>query len=146
MPKPKTPSDLYVVNGWYMEMPGLISPHFQSIDGLGIATNSVDIVDAGTNIKFKFSAQVLDFTEITLARTLDGSSDDAALDSLYDRCVRNGEKFDISLVKTHNGVEVFRYAIVGFRFVNKTLPTLDVNGEDKFLISYTATVDYWFKV
>lgn len=146
MAKPKSPTDLFVTNGWWIEMPGLVSPHFQTLDGSGSNSGTVDIVDAGTNIKFKFSSQVLDFQEMTISRTLDGSSDDAAIDVLYDQCVRQGFKFGCSLVKMHNGQEVFRIAFVGFRFVNKTMPSLDVNGEEKFLIQYTATCDYWFKV
>ena len=144
MPKPKTPSDLYVVNGWWLEMPGLMSPHFETLEGAGINTDSVSIVDAGANIKYKFSGQILDFTDLTLTRTQDGSSDDAAVDALYDQCVRLGFKFNCALVMTHNGQEVYRIAFVGFRFVNKTLPTLDINAAEKLTVTYTATNDYWF--
>jgi hypothetical protein len=146
MAKPRTPKTLYVNNGWWMEIPTLVSPHFQTLEGVGIGTGTVDIVDAGSQIKYKFSSQVLDANEMTLTRTLDGSSDDATMNALFDRCVRDGYKFNCSFVKTHNGAEVFRYSFVGFRFVTKSDPTLDVNGEDKYLMSYTATCDYHFKV
>jgi hypothetical protein len=146
MARPRTPNDLYVVNGWWLEAPTLVSPHFQTFDGLGINTNTVDVVDAGTNIKYKFSGQIMDAQEMTLTRTLDGSSDDAALDALFDQCIREGFKFPCNIVKLHHRVEIFRIALVGFRFVNKTMPSFDVNSEEKFLVSYTATCDYWYIV
>lgn len=153
MAKPKTPQDLYVTNGWYLEIPafgnfsGLISPHFQTLEGLGIDSSTVDIVDAGTNIKYKFPTQILDFTEITLTRTLDGSNDDGALDGLVQLCLRVGLKLpSVSIVKMHNLTEVFRIQCQGFRFLSEKYPTMDINGEDKFLMSYRATIDQYQKV
>lgn len=146
MAKPRSPKDLLVTNGWWLEIQGLVSPHFQTVEGLALNTGTVDIVDAGSQIKYKFSGQVLDSQELTLTRTLDGSADDATLDAIFDRCVRDGYKFNCSIVKTHNGIEVFRYSIVGFRFATKSLPTLDVNAEEKYTLTYTATNDYFFKL
>lgn len=146
MARPKTPTGLYVNNGWWMEMPGLVSPHFQTLDGKGVNSNTVDVVDAGTNIKHKFSAQVLDFSEMTLTRSPDGSSDDKVMQSLFDKCVREGYKFDTNMVKTHFGNEVYRIAFVGFRLVTQNDSTYDVNGEEKLTKTYTATCEYWFEV
>jgi len=73
MGKPKKPTALYVVNGWYIELPGLVSPHFERLSGLSKKTGTVEIVDAGTNIKYKFNGQIIDFGTITLERTMDGS-------------------------------------------------------------------------
>jgi hypothetical protein len=153
MGKPKTPIDLYVTNGWYIEIPsfasfpGLQSPHFQTLEGLGIDSGTVDIVDAGTNIKYKFPTQILDFTEITLTRTLDGGPDDAALDILAQLCLRQGVKVPVvSIVKMHNQQEVFRVQAQGFRLLSEKFPTMDINGEDKFLMTYRATIDQYQKV
>lgn len=143
---PQKPNDLYVVNGWYLELPGLVSPHFETLDGLQKVTGTVDIVDAGTNIKYKFPSQIIDYGDLTLTRTMKGDADDKALQALVNECIENGLKVSGVLVKLHHTKEVFRLAFVGFRFVGMTYPSWDVNGEEKFLVSYTATVDYWLNV
>lgn len=146
MPLPTKPTDLYVTNGWYLELPGVVSPHFLTLSGLQTQSNSVEIVDAGTNIKYRFPSQILDYGELTLTRAYDGSSDDAAIEGLVEECLQRGLKMDITAVKLHNKREAFRLAIIGFRFTNRTMPTFDIVGEDRFEISYTATNDYWFKI
>lgn len=146
MARPVRPTDLYVTNGWYMEIPGLLSPHFETLDGLGIESSTVQLVDAGTNVEYKFPSQIIRYPELTLARTLQGTTDDAALETIVQQCIEEGFKFDCQLIKLHNQVEAFRLAMVGFRFQNVTYPTFDVNGEDKFLINYTATVDFFYKI
>lgn len=141
MPKPTKPTDLLVTNGWYLEIAGLVSPHFETLDGLGITSNSVELVDAGTNKKHKFPTQILDFGELTLTRTAQNNADDATLAQITDDCIRRGLKFDCAVVKLHNQEEVFRILLRGFRITAYTFPTFDVGGEEKFTYNYTCTVD-----
>lgn len=126
-------------------MPGLVSPRFETVDGLGISQEDVMIVDAGTNVNTKFSGQVTDFTELTLTRTEDGSADDGALDGILASCLA-GAKFNVQLVMTHFSVEVYRVMLEGFRFKSKSYPTLDINGSEKLTVNWTATVDLWYKI
>ncbi|MCE7766847.1 hypothetical protein GQL56_29930, partial [Pseudomonas putida] len=72
MPKPQRPNDLYVNNGWYLEIPGLVSPHFETLEGVQKAANKVSIVDAGSNKKYQFGTQIIDFGEMSLSRTYQG--------------------------------------------------------------------------
>lgn len=141
MPKPQRPTDLYVVNGWYLEIQGLVSPHFETLEGVGKSSNKVEIVDAGTNKKFKFGTQIIDFGELSLTRTYQGTADDISLERLVDRMITTGLKLDVSAVKLHNKVEVFRILLSGFNFQSSKYPTFDVNGEEKFSVSYMATCD-----
>lgn len=141
MPYPKKPQDLYVNNGWYVELPGLVSPHFETLSGLQKITNNVDIVDAGTNNKFRFTGQIVDYGELTLTRTMQGSSDDLALRALADLCIETGLKVSGRLIKLHHKQEVFRLAFEGWRFSGYTFPDFDVNAEDKFLMTFNVTVD-----
>jgi len=146
MPRPRVPNDLYVTNGWWLEVAGLTAPHFTTFEGIGITTGTTSIVDGGSNIEYNFAGQILKTKEMTLTRPLDGSADDIAIDALYNKCLREGYKFPCALVKTHNGTEVFRFAFNGFRFKDKGEPTLDVGSEDKYSVTYTATCDIFYKV
>lgn len=141
MPYPKKPQDLFVANGWYLELPGLVSPHFETLGGLQKTSGNVDIVDAGTNNKYKFTSQIVDYGELSLTRTMDGSSDDTALRALVNLCIETGLKINGVLIKMHHRNEVFRLAFEGWRFSGMTFPDFDVNSEEKFQINYTATVD-----
>lgn len=146
MPKPKRPSDLLTANNFWMEVPGLVSPHFESVDGLGIEQGSVTIVDGGSNLTYKFPDNIINFTDLTLTRTDDGSSDDAALEALYQQCTQQGFKFDCTLVKYHKGQEAYRLTLMGFRFTNMRYPALATESRDKHQKTFEATVDMWFKV
>lgn len=146
MPRPTPPKDLYVANGWYLELPGLTSPHFETLEGVGRESDDVEIVDAGTNKKHKFGTQIIDFTEMTLTRTRQGTEDDALLLAMVRECIERGLKVPCVAVKLHKQVEVFRIVFDGFRFKKHNMPTFDVNSTEKFLETFGATCDGWDEV
>lgn len=146
MPLPQKPTGAFVTNGWYLELPGLVSPHFETLSGIARRTNSVEVVDAGTNIAYNFSAQIMRFGQITLTRTLDGSSDDRAMDALVASCMQGGLKSAGTLIKRHFGRIVFSIAFDGLLFTEEVHPDYNTVGEDKLLMSYTAMVDSWVKI
>lgn len=143
MPRPQRPTDLYVTNGWYLELPGLTSPHFETLEGLQKTSEHVDIVDAGTNRKHKFAGQIVDFGDMTLSRTHQGTADDKILIEMAENMIYRGLKVPAVAVKMHHGQEVMRIVLEGFRFSAYTFPTFDVNSQEKFLVNYTATCDNW---
>lgn len=140
MARPQRPQDLHVVNGWWLEIPGLVSPHFETVEGLEEGGEKNSIVDAGTNKVYKFGTQIVDFGELTLTRTYQGTPDDIALEELVDNMIKGGLQIPVVLVKTHNRQEVFRLLLDGFNIHKKTWPTFDVNSGDKFLVTYMATI------
>lgn len=146
MSKPKRPIGAFVVNGWYLELPGLVSPHFQTLSGLSKKTGIVEVVDGGTGIKYKFADQILDFGQITLARTYDGSSDDSVFRQLVDQGIKSDIKYAGALVKLHYGQEAFRIAFEGLGFKEENYPDFNTEGSEKLLISYLATVDSWLLI
>ena len=146
MSKPTKPVDAYVVNGWYLNIPiaGIMNNgHFETINGIGKQTGTIEVVDAGTNRKFKFGDQLVDFTEMTLTRTYDGSTTDRAMEVLVNTCIETGVKLPVTAVKMHWGNEVFTIAFEGFRFTSNNFPEMNVSGSDKFTVSYGATCDSW---
>lgn len=143
MPRPLRPTDLYVANGWYMELPGLVSPHFETLEGLQKTQNSVELVDAGTNRKHKFSTQIQDFGEMTLTRTFQGTADDKILYEMIMAMMSRGLTVPARAVKMHNGKEVFSVIFEDFRFTGINMPTFDVNSEEKFTASMPAACSNW---
>jgi hypothetical protein len=110
MPKPTPPKDLFVQNGWYLELPGLNAPHFETLEGVQENSNTVEIVDAGTNKKHKFGTQIIDYGEMTLTRTRQGTPEDALLSAMVKECIERGLKVPCVAVKLHKQQEVFRIA------------------------------------
>lgn len=146
MATPQKPQDLYVVNGWYLTIPvpGIGSNAlFETLEGMQKTSGSVEIVDAGTNKKFKFGDQIIDFGEMTLTRTYQGNTVDRAIEALVNACIENGLKLPVTAVKIHNKKEVFTVVFENFRFVSSTFPTWDTGGTEKFTVSYGATCDDW---
>lgn len=143
---PQRPTALHVVNGWYLELPGLNSPQFETLEGLSKKTGTVQIVDGGSNIVHKFNDQIIDFGQITLSRTSDGSSDDIALDAMVDLSIRTGVQYVGALVKMHFGVEIYRIMFLGMGFKEINLPSLDINSGEKHRTSYMATIIEWVKI
>lgn len=140
------PKDLYVNNHWYFEIPGLISPHFHSLEGIEVKSGEVSIVDGVTNVKHKFSSQLKDFNDIVLTRTKDGSVDDQTMSAIAQESLNAGVRFDGNLVKMHNGKEVFRILFLGLRIKNVAHPSLSTEGEDRYDVKYTCSVSEWIEI
>jgi len=145
MARPNKPLDQVVVNGWYLELPGLPdSMHFETLSGLQVSGNDVELVDAGTNLKHKFPSQILDFGELSLSRTYDASDRDKAIEALVDECLTTGLTVNAIAVKLHWREELFRIVLEGFRFKGKSLPNFEVGGEGKFTVTYSAVIEQWY--
>jgi hypothetical protein len=143
MGRPRKPTDLYVVNGWYLDLPGLDSPHFETLQGLQQAAGNVTIVDGGTNKKLSFSDQLQDFGTITLTRTLQGTPDDIAVEDMAKKMISQGMKVNGTMVKLHHGDEVFSVLLEGFKINSRSFPNFDVNSGEKCTMTYQATCDDW---
>lgn len=144
--KPQKPQDVYVANGWYLNIPvpGIMSDAiFETLEGMQKQSGTVETVDAGTNRKYKFSTQLTDYGEMTLTRSYQGNVTDRALEILVNQMIENGLKLPVQAVKMHNGKEVFTIVFEGFRFLSAKYPTFDISSEEKFTVSYGATCDGW---
>jgi hypothetical protein len=140
------PTDAYITGHWYFDIPGLVSPHFQNLEGINRETGEVTVVDGKTNITHKFSAQIKKFGDITLTRPYDGSVDDLTMNALYKKCEDQGFRFDGSLVKMHNGQEVFRILFLGVRIKKLEHPSLATESEGRYDIKYSCSVSQWEEV
>lgn len=146
MARPQKPQDVYVVNGWYLDIPvaGIMTDGlFETLEGMSKSSGVVEVVDAGTNKKYKFTDQLTDYGEMTLTRPYNGSAADRAMEALVNTMIENGLKVPVKAVKLHQGQEVLTIIFEGFAFNAANYPTLDVNGSDKFTVSYTAHCDGW---
>ena len=146
MARPQKPQDVYVVNGWYLNIPvpGIMSDGlFETLEGMQKTAGTVEVVDAGTNRKYKFTDQLVDYGEMTLTRPYNGSAADRAMEVLVNTMINNGLKLPVTAVKMHQGKEVMTIAFEGFAISAASYPTFDVGGSDKFTVSYTAHCDGW---
>ena len=146
MAKPQKPQDAYVANGWYLNIPvaGIMQNGlFETLEGMGMQSGEVQIVDAGTNRKYKFTDQLVDFTDMTLTRTYNGSSVDRAMEALVKTMIDEGLKLPVTAVKMHHGKEVFTIMFEGFAFKEVRYPTMDVGSSEKFTVTYSAHCDGW---
>lgn len=146
MPFPTAIQDLYVTNGWYIDLPGLVSPHFETLEGLQKVSNDVSTVDAGTNRTYSFSDQIDDFGEMTLGRTEQGTPDDKVLAIMVEAMRKQGVKVNAVAYKLHHQQIAFTILFEGFRFRSVQYPTFDVNGTEKFIIQYAAKCDNWIRI
>ena len=146
MSKPQKPQDVYVTNGWYLNIPvpGIMADGlFETLEGMSKSSGVVEVVDAGTNRKYTFPDQLTDYGEMTLTRPYNGSAADRAMEALVTTMIENGIKVPVSAVKMHQGKEVFTILFEGFSFSAANYPTFDVAGTEKFTVSYTAHCDGW---
>ena len=146
MAKPQKPQDVYVANGWYLNIPvaGINSDGlFETLEGMGKSSGVVEVVDAGTNKKYKFTDQLTDYSEMTLTRPYNGSAADRAMEVLVNTMIENGLKLPVTAVKMHHGKEVLTIIFEGFSISAANYPTFDVGSSEKFTVSYTAHCDDW---
>lgn len=146
MAKPQKPQDVYIVNGWYLNIPvpGIMADGlFETLEGMGKSTGVVEVVDAGTNKKYKFTDQLVDYQDMTLTRPYNGSAADRAMEVLVNTMIETGLKLPVTAVKMHNGKEVMTIIFEGFAFFSASYPTFDTGGAEKFTVSYQAHCDGW---
>lgn len=146
MARPQKPQDVYVTNGWYLNIPvpGINTDGlFETLSGMQKTSGIVERVDAGTNKKIKFTDQLTDYGEMTLTRPYDGSAADRAMETLVNAMIDNGLKLPVTATKLHQGREVFTIIFEGFGISAANYPDFDVAGTDKFTVSYTAHCDGW---
>jgi len=146
MATPMIPTDAMVVNGWYLDLSEIsdigINALFQTLEGVSRSNGTVEVVDAGTNKKLKFSDQLIDYSEMTLTRTYQNNKIDTVMEDLITESLSTGLKLDeVIAVKMHNGVQVKRILFTGFRFLSEEHPTWDTEGTEKYTVSYKATCD-----
>lgn len=150
MPAIQKPTDVYVNNGWYLDIPiaGIgVDGLFETLEGLSKESGVVEVVDAGTNKKYKFTNQMQDFGNLTLTRSYNGSNADRALKALVDTMISTGVKLpQVIAHKMHHGKEVLCYVIEGFAFNSMTMPSFNTAGTDKFTVSYGAHCDGWEEI
>jgi len=118
-------------------------PHFQTLSGLSKKTGTIDIVDGGTNIKYKFNSQIIDFGQINLSRPNDASPDDAAWRAIVNAGIRLGFLYSGVLIKEHFGQEIYRIAFKGLGFKEYNYPDFNVAAEDAQSPTCMATVNEW---
>jgi len=134
--------DLMVTNGWILEgIPGLVEPHFETLTGLSIGGESVETVDGVTNKKKKFSDQIVDYSDITLTRPFQSDVNDYALQIFAIACIKQGYKIDIVATKRHKQIDVFSMLLKDFRMSAIQFPDFNVEGREKFVVTYPATID-----
>lgn len=142
------PIDLFVVNGWYLQgLPGLVEPHFETLESVAKGNGDVTIVDAGTNKTTTFSDQIITFDEFSLTRTHQGTADDQALDLLVESCIQFSTIYPlVRAIKKHKLKNVLEIAFINFRFKKKSEPNWDVNGTDKFTKTFACTCQDWYEI
>lgn len=143
------PRDAYMANGWYLDIPipGIgADAIFETLEGVGKSGGTVSIVDAGTNRKIKFSDQLVEFSEMTLTRTMQGTTADFALEALVETMITTGVKLPVVATKLHHGKEVFKIIFEGFAFHSQSEPPQNIESTEKYTISYTASCDGYEKI
>lgn len=146
MGKPNAPTNLFTANNWYFELQGLVSPHFQTLEGISLTSGEISVVDGATNIRHKFSNQLKDFGDIILTRGYDGSVDDDFMRALQAVSMNSCQRFDGNLVKLHCGKEVFRILFLGMRIKSVEHPSLGTSSEEAYNVKYTCSVSEWVEV
>jgi len=121
-------NDLYPVNGWLMELPGLTSPAFHKLQGLSKKTGLMTTVDGGTNVQLSFSDGIVEHGPVTLVRTRDGSANDNAFAAFFAEAVK-GKKLNGVMTQKRNGVQIMKIMFTGCLFNEYSLTDFDTNGK-----------------
>lgn len=108
-------------NEFRIEIGTAISPTVSQVQGISLGeTDTVEVIEGGTNFVHKVSSGVVKFQSLTLMRYVDGSPDDTLFQSFFQEMFAYGlggqgsnARRDGSVVKLNFGAEVFRWAFYG---------------------------------
>ncbi|MFH0989836.1 MAG: hypothetical protein V1799_07460 [bacterium] len=140
------PNDLIPINGWVFELPGLTSPHFHKLSGIGVKTGTMTIIDGGTNMAFNFSDGIEENGAITMTRTRDNSAADGVFAKFVRDVIKTGVKVNGSFVQYRHGKQVLKILFTGLLMNDFKYNDFDTSGKGdgaKSDQTYVAQVDHW---
>ena len=111
----------YRANEFVLEIQGIETPTVSKVSGLSMGeTDTIDVVEGGTNVVHKISSGKVKFQPLTVERYVDGSKGDADFKAFFESMFQlNGAsagstaRKDGAVVKKHFGKEVLRFAFYG---------------------------------
>ena len=75
----------YRANEFVVEIGGVESPTVSKVSGLSLGeTDTVEVIEGGTNVVHKVSSGVVKFQSLTIERYMDGSEDDALFKAFFE--------------------------------------------------------------
>jgi len=138
------PTDAIPVNGWVMELPGMVNPHITKLQGLNRKTGSIEVIDGGSNRKFFFSDGVLEHGPLTIMRTRDGTDEDIKFSAFFDAARKKGTKIDGTLLQFRHCNQVMKIKFTGLLLNEESLTDFDVDGgTTKSEMTIIAQCDFW---
>jgi phage tail-like protein len=114
-------TDPFRANEFVVEIDTATSPTVSKVSGLSMGeTDTIEVIEGGTNIVHKVSSGVVKFQPLTLERFVDGSPDDTLFKGFFEQMFKLGgggqgstQRRDGSVVKKQFGTEVMRFAFFG---------------------------------
>jgi phage tail-like protein len=111
----------YRANEFVVEIGTVESPTVSKVSGLSLGeTDTIEVVEGGTNVVRKISSGVVKFQPITLERYVDGSGDDTLFKEFFEEMFKLNQagggstaRRDGAIVKKQFGTEVMRLAFYG---------------------------------
>lgn len=142
------PTDLLTTNQWTLDidiLPGekkMVSPQFDSLDGIGVAVGTIEKAEGGSGLVYKFSNHAINHKPITISRKRDGTAQDAYLQQYVDTYIRSGAKRNGTMYKYHNGKLIRKIIFVGLGLFDSQHPSYNSTTSDAEEIRIQCTVDY----
>jgi phage tail-like protein len=113
-------SEPFRANEFVVEIGTVESPSVTKVTGLSLGqTETIEVVEGGTNIVRKISNGVVKFQPLTIERYVDGSTEDRNFKAFFEDMFKHGggrgstTRRDGAVVKKHFGTEVFRITFFG---------------------------------
>lgn len=118
----------YRANEFVVEIGGTSSPNVSMVSGLSLGeTDTVEIIEGGTNVVRKISSGVVKFQSLTIERYVDGSEDDEFFQTFFTemfnfqgkagepaaRGIGSNSRRDGAVIKKQFGQEVMRILFYG---------------------------------
>ncbi len=137
-------NDALTTNGFRFEFGGKSIEGIIGVAGFVQGTGSFEWVDGQTGIAEWFSDQKINSGPLTLTFRVDPSKPEfAQMRQIVQSSIRNGIRYDFTIVKYNHGVEVFRIPVYKGLFKNNTLPDLNKNESSPFDVTMEVDCAWW---
>ncbi len=138
----------YRANEFVVEIGGVESPTVSKVSGLSLGeTDTVEVIEGGTNVVHKVSSGVVKFQSLTIERYMDGSEDDDLFKAFFEEMFKlnqggqgSNARRDGAIVKKQFGEEILRLGFYG-AWVKSTSFT-DLEAGSNTLFKQTVVLEH----
>lgn len=136
--------DLLSMSGFRVEASGNVFSAFTNVGGFNRNTETLQWFDGGSGNVENFSGHLKNYGPLSMSYRVDPTKlEFRVLRAMVTASMLRNIRHDLTVIKYHRGVELFRIVCYGCLFNNETLADLDNNADGPYEVTLEVPCSYF---